>query len=251
MKFSRKYMYAAAAPLTIGGLLATTAALPTSAAARPAPRHIASGSMALSGPLQYEQFRALQGFGRYHGQVTYTNWQYAEAGSGVYAPLAGAHALTFNFGGAYNHTLNDGLKLTALSPDRLAFSGTGVYSDGTTTWKIKGEVRDSNVSATITYNQGIFNADCLVIPKGGKNVALAQKAIALMVSPDLQANIPALIDYGPINAKAFDTGKITPEAAAKINSSPVNAARQTYMNFDFWRESLAKLTERMDAFLQQ
>jgi hypothetical protein len=153
MKFSRKYMYAIAAPLTIGGLLATTAALPASAAARPAPRHIASGSMQLSGPLQYEQFRALQGFGRYHGQVTYTNWQYAEAGSGVYAPLAGAHALTFNFGGAYNHTLNDGLKLTALSPDRLAFSGTGVYSDGTTTWKIKGEVRDSNVSAIIAYDK--------------------------------------------------------------------------------------------------
>ena len=40
MKFSRKYMYAAAAPLTIGGLLATTAALPASAAARPrAPAH--------------------------------------------------------------------------------------------------------------------------------------------------------------------------------------------------------------------
>ena len=105
--------------------------------------------------------------------------------------------------------------------------------------------------AAITYNQGIFNADCLVIPKGTKNVALAQKAIALMVSPDLQANIPALIDYGPINAKAFDTGKISAEAAAKINSSPVNAARQTYMNFDYWRENLAKLTERMDAFLQQ
>jgi putative spermidine/putrescine transport system substrate-binding protein len=105
--------------------------------------------------------------------------------------------------------------------------------------------------AAITYNQGIFNADCLVIPKGAKSVALAQKAIALMVSPDLQANIPQYIDYGPTNAKAFDTGKISAAAAAKINSSPANAAKQTYMNFDYWRENLAKLTERMDAFLQQ
>ena len=82
-------------------------------------------------------------------------------------------------------------------------------------------------------------------------VELAQKAIALMVSPDLQANIPKYIDYGPTNSKAFDTGKITPEEAAKINSSPANAAKQTYMNFDYWRENLAKMTEKMDAFLQQ
>jgi len=105
--------------------------------------------------------------------------------------------------------------------------------------------------AAITYNQGIFNTDCLVIPKGSKNVDLAQKAIALMLTPDLQANIPKYIDYGPTNSRAFDTGKITAEEALRINSSPVNAAKQTYMNFDYWRENLAKLTERMDAFLQQ
>lgn len=114
-----------------------------------------------------------------------------------------------------------------------------------------GAVIKDGAKAAITYNQGIFNADCLVIPKGSKNVALAQKVIALMVSPELQANIPALIDYGPINSKAFDTGKIPPAAVANINSSPANAAKQTYMNFDYWRENLAKLTERMDAFLQQ
>jgi putative spermidine/putrescine transport system substrate-binding protein len=114
-----------------------------------------------------------------------------------------------------------------------------------------GAVIKDGAKAAITYNQGIFNADCLVIPKGAKNVALAEKAIALMVSPDLQANIPEYIDYGPTNAKAFDTGKISAAEAAKINSSPVNAAKQTYMNFDYWRENLAKLTERMDAFLQQ
>ncbi len=114
-----------------------------------------------------------------------------------------------------------------------------------------GAVIKDGAKAAITYNQGIFNIDCLVIPKGSKNVALAQKAIALMVSPELQANIPALIDYGPINAKAFDTGKISKDAAAAINSAPANAAKQTYMNFDFWRDNLTKLTERMDAFLQQ
>jgi putative spermidine/putrescine transport system substrate-binding protein len=111
-------------------------------------------------------------------------------------------------------------------------------------------IKDGAKAAT-TYNQGILNADCLVIPKGAKNAALAQKIIALMVSPELQADIPGYIDYGPITAKAFEVGKISPEMAERVNSSPRNAARQTMMNFNFWRENLAKLTERMDAFLQR
>ena len=111
-------------------------------------------------------------------------------------------------------------------------------------------IKDGAKAAT-TYNQGILNADCLVIPKGAKNAELAQKVIALMVSPELQADIPKYINYGPINEKAFATGKITPEEAARINSSPANTARQTVISFDYWTDNLAKLTEKMDAFLQQ
>src|ERR1035438_3146082 len=40
----------------------------------------AYGSVELGSPLQYEQFLALQGFGRYRGDVDYTNWTYAEPG---------------------------------------------------------------------------------------------------------------------------------------------------------------------------
>lgn len=155
MKFSRKHIYVAALPLTVGGLLATSAAaLPASAAVRhplPPPRHVATGSMALAGPLQYEQFRALQGFGRNHGVVEYTNWQYAEPGTGVYAPQSGAHGLEFVYGGAkYEHTLNAGLKLKALSNDQLAFSGTGF--SGSQTWKIVGQVHRGVLRATIAYD---------------------------------------------------------------------------------------------------
>jgi putative spermidine/putrescine transport system substrate-binding protein len=111
-------------------------------------------------------------------------------------------------------------------------------------------IKDGAKAAT-TYNQGILNADCLVIPKGAKNAELAQKVIALMVSPELQADIPKYIDYGPINSAAFETGKITPEEAQRINSAPKNAERQTVISFDYWTDNLAKLTEKMDAFLQQ
>ena len=152
MRVSRKMIYAAAAPLTLGGLLATTAATPASAAVRPVPRE-AYGSMELGSPLQYETFLALQGHGRNFGTVNYTNWTYAEPGSGVYAPQSGAHQLTFVYQGApYAHTLNGGLKLVALSPDRLAFSGTGSYNGGGITWTITGQVTDAALKAVIAYD---------------------------------------------------------------------------------------------------
>ena len=157
MSFSRKTIIYAAAPLTLAGVLATTAGATAASAAVTPPRH-AAGSVELGGAggtLQYETFLALQGFGRYHGVVDYTNWTYAEPGSGVWAPAQGPHALVFSYGGAYNHTLNGGLKLAALSPERLAFSGTGF--SGTQTWKIHGEVfRGSHIRATIAYDNSTY-----------------------------------------------------------------------------------------------
>jgi len=169
MRFSRKVIYAAATPLTLAGLLAITAATPASAAVRPLP-HEAYGSMELGNPLQYEQFLALQGFGRFHGNVDYTNWTYAEPGSGVWGPALNASGATkaiplvFTIGGStYAHTLNGGLSLTALSPDRLQFSGTGEYSQPGYPWTIKGTVTDGRIRATIVYGPGLNPGYTLVL----------------------------------------------------------------------------------------
>jgi putative spermidine/putrescine transport system substrate-binding protein len=150
--------------------------------------------------------------------------------------------------------------LEKIKPDVVSWWASGAQSaqllkdgeaDVVAIWNGRaGAAIKDGAKAAITYNQGILNADCLVIPKGAKNAELAQKVIALMVSPDLQADVPAYINYGPINEKAFATGKITPEQAELINSSPANSARQTVISFDYWTENLAKLTEKMDAFLQ-
>jgi hypothetical protein len=124
------------------------------------PHGVAYGSVELSGPLQYESFLALQGYGRDHGFIDYTNWTYAEPGSGVYAPTAGSDALVFALGGSmYAHTLNGaGLKLVALSPTELLFYGTGSYTAGGAgaTWKISGQVNGDRFRATIIYN-GSYN----------------------------------------------------------------------------------------------
>jgi hypothetical protein len=147
----RTIITSAAALAVTAGLAVTTvgAASAATLSTRSLPRE-AYGSVELAGPLQSESFLALQG-GRYHGSVDYTNWTYAEPGSGVFAPVAGSHALVFTYQGTqYAHTLNGGLKLYALSPERLAFSGSGSYSGGT--WTIKGQVDRGRVSAAIAYD---------------------------------------------------------------------------------------------------
>jgi hypothetical protein len=138
--------------IVVGAAIVST----TGAAAAPLPQrqHEAIGSMELGNPLQYETFLALQS-GRNHGDVDYTNWTYTEAGSGVWAPASGSHALVFTYQGSpYSHTLNNGLTLVAMSPDRLAFSGSGEYGQAgaTATWAISGHVTDGSLGATITYN---------------------------------------------------------------------------------------------------
>ena len=101
------------------------------------------------------------------------------------------------------------------------------------------------------YNQALLDVECLVVPKGAKNPELAMKAIALFISPDLQANLPQYVNYGPVNQKAFETGKITPEQAAKSNSSPENLKNQIIQDKAFWTDNGQKGQEMWDKFMQE
>lgn len=157
----RRTSVAGASLLIAGGAAGAMAASASASTTqqRSQPPREAYGSVELGSPLQYEQFLALQGFGRYRGDVDYTNWTYAEPGSGVFAPVAGPDALVFSLGSStYAHTLNGaGLNLVALSPTQLAFSGTGSYNGpGNITWTIRGQVNGSRLRATIAYNGSAY-----------------------------------------------------------------------------------------------
>jgi putative spermidine/putrescine transport system substrate-binding protein len=92
--------------------------------------------------------------------------------------------------------------------------------------------------AAYTFNQGILIADCLGMPKGQtpEKKALAMKVLAQVVSPEIMANLPKYIDYGPANQRAYDTGKITAEMMKNLNTSPENSKRQLIMNGEWWGE---------------
>ncbi len=100
-----------------------------------------------------------------------------------------------------------------------------------------------------TYNGGIASLDCLAIPKGSQNVEVAMKVLAALVSPDLQANIPAHINYGPTNSGAFALGKITDQMASRSPSAPENLKNQVIVQANWWAENGEVLQERWDAWL--
>jgi putative spermidine/putrescine transport system substrate-binding protein len=131
---------------------------------------------------------------------------------------------------------------------QLATSGEVDYIS---MWNARASVAvEQGGDVDFTFNQGLLDFDCLLIPKGAPNAALAQKVIAGIVSPDLQANFPALIPYGPVNALAFETGKVAPADAARSASSPDNAKVQVVLDPTWWYEHGAEAEERFQAFIQ-
>lgn len=103
----------------------------------------------------------------------------------------------------------------------------------------------------ITFNQQMLLTDCWVVPKGARNKDLAMKAIQIMSRPDVQARIALFINYGPANAKAFDTGIIKPEVAKMLPSAPENAKKGFVLDANFWAANLDVLTKRFDLFTQE
>ncbi|WP_414448527.1 ABC transporter substrate-binding protein [Burkholderia sp. 22PA0099] len=95
-------------------------------------------------------------------------------------------------------------------------------------------VAKDNPDVAFTYDDGILQNTQLCILKNAPNLANAVRFVDAAVSPDLQANLPKYIDYGPGNPAAYQTGKITPQRASELPSSPANAAKQALLSEEWW-----------------
>lgn len=98
--------------------------------------------------------------------------------------------------------------------------------------------KQSGAKVAYTFNQGMLDYDCYVVPKGAPNKDLAMKFVAEISKPQYQAGLTKFITYGPTNKKAYDLGIIPADYAATLPSSPSNVAKQFgidddwYMKFD-------------------
>ena len=153
-------------------------------------------------------------------------------------------------------------KLEALKPDVTAWWSSGAQSaqliadgevDMIAIWngRVSGAIK-ANPDVGYTFNEGIYQNTCLVVPKGSKHKEEAFKVINEMLSPDLQADIPKYISYGPANPKAYGLGKIADDVKVNLPSAPENYAKQVLIGADWWASDAGtKATERWLSFVQQ
>ena len=109
----------------------------------------------------------------------------------------------------------------------------------------------SGANVAYTYNQGVLQSTHLCILKNSPNLETAHAFVNAAISPELQANIPLSIDYGPGNPEAFKTGKIPAARTQELPSAPENAARQALMAYEWWTSPEGEAAEkRWLAFMQ-
>ena len=89
---------------------------------------------------------------------------------------------------------------------------------------------EGGAAAAYTFNQGIYDVECFMVPKGARNAAMAMKVINVMLDPRNQATAASMIDYGPVNPKAYDTGIIPPERLKRLPSAPDNLGKQVRLD---------------------
>jgi putative spermidine/putrescine transport system substrate-binding protein len=95
-----------------------------------------------------------------------------------------------------------------------------------------------------TYQDGLYGYGCMAILKGSKKVAQAQKFIAGVISPEVQARIPTMMGYyGPTNQKAFEVGNFSADIIAKSNTSPENISKQVLLEATWWAEHMQDVAE--------
>ena len=103
----------------------------------------------------------------------------------------------------------------------------------------------------VTFDDQILVSDCWLIPKGAPNKELAQKAIAIMLRPEVNARISLFINYAPSNDKSYDTGVIPKEKLAGLPNSPENVNKGFVQSVDWWVKNADEMVKRFDAFLQK
>jgi putative spermidine/putrescine transport system substrate-binding protein len=73
----------------------------------------------------------------------------------------------------------------------------------------------------------------------------------MFLQPDIQANLPLHIANGPVNVKAFDTGKIPADKIPGIVSAPENVKKQVLIDPAYWADHMVEVQERFNNFLQE
>jgi putative spermidine/putrescine transport system substrate-binding protein len=118
-------------------------------------------------------------------------------------------------------------------------------------WNARAVAAQKGANVGYTFNQGVLDFECLVIPKGAPHRELAYKVINGIISADREAAFAKALPYGPVNPDAYADGRLPADFAKTLPSSPENKNRQALVDPTWWIEHQAAVTERFQEFIQQ
>ena len=100
-----------------------------------------------------------------------------------------------------------------------------------------------------TWEGGIVNSDWWVIPRGARNVDVAQDFLAFASSAGPQAELARNIPYGPVNTTA--TEMLSASVLSGLPTAPDNLSDQVMIGVRWWTENQEQVSDRWEAWLSE
>jgi putative spermidine/putrescine transport system substrate-binding protein len=98
-----------------------------------------------------------------------------------------------------------------------------------------------------TFNQALYDFDCMAMPKGAPNKATAMKFLAEISKAEYQANLPFHITYGPTNKKAYEVTTASKELVESLPSHPKNVPMMLPINLEWYGKHR---TEALEMYME-
>lgn len=97
------------------------------------------------------------------------------------------------------------------------------------------------------FNQALFLADAMMIPKGAKNKRESMAFIAFVLDPANQANFAKRMPYGPVRTAAME--QLDPARRAIMPTAPDNFSKGVLMDSNWWAENGPGAVEAFNTWL--
>jgi putative spermidine/putrescine transport system substrate-binding protein len=109
--------------------------------------------------------------------------------------------------------------------------------------RIRSAQTDDQAPVAIEWDQHVFSADYLVLPKGTPHKEAAMDLVAYITSPGPQSRLSRYLPYAPANTDATPDPAIAPE----LPTSHLDSALR--FNDTWWAENFSAVDQRFQAWL--
>lgn len=115
-----------------------------------------------------------------------------------------------------------------------------------------GALIEDGAKIGFSFDQALLEIECLMVPKGAPNAATAMQLINAALEPQAQAKMATMIEYGPLNLKAYEGTAIPAQRVAKLPTAPQNLGKQL-MTSPEWYSSAQGVAamEQLARFIQK